>query len=99
MRGNKTKGRFAFAGFVLLALFTLALAAPVATAWAQGEGGGHHGGEANLVLPDLNSVTFLGGVTGHNLLLFGLVICLLATMVCVWWSFYKMRIVEDQTRA
>ena len=82
MRGNKTKGRFAFAGFVLLALFTLALAAPVATAWAQGEGGGggggHHGGEASLVLPDLNSVTFLGGVTGHNLLLFGLVICLLA---------------------
>ena len=78
MRGNKTKGRFAFAGFVLLALFTLALAAPATTAWAQGEGGGHHGGEANLVLPDLNSVTFLGGVTGHNLLLFGLVICLLA---------------------
>src|SRR5204862_2668563 len=30
------------------------------------------GGEANLVLPDLNSVTFLGGVTGHNLLMVGL---------------------------
>jgi K(+)-stimulated pyrophosphate-energized sodium pump len=30
-------------------------------------------GEANLVLPDLNSVTFFGGVTGHNLLMVGLV--------------------------
>jgi len=78
MRGKKTKGRIAFAGFALLALFTLALAVPAGTAWAQGEGGGHHGGEANLVLPDLSSVTFMGGVTGHNLLLWGLLICGLA---------------------
>src|SRR5678815_805873 len=47
---------------ILLAAF---LAAPV---FAQSE----HGGEANLVLPDLNSVTFFGGVTGHNLLMVGL---------------------------
>src|SRR5450631_1928460 len=32
-------------------------------------------GEANLQLPDLNSVSFLG-VTGHNLLLVGLLFCL-----------------------
>ncbi len=32
------------------------------------------GGEANLVLPDLRQVTFLGGVDGHTLLLSGLVI-------------------------
>ncbi|HSD21044.1 MAG TPA: sodium/proton-translocating pyrophosphatase, partial [Anaeromyxobacter sp.] len=34
----------------------------------------HGGGEANLVLPDLGSETFLG-VTGHSLLLFGLIVC------------------------
>ena len=38
-------------------------------------GGAPHGGEASLELPDLNSVTFFGGVTGHNLLMFGLIIC------------------------
>ena len=36
-----------------------------------------HGGEANLVLPDLRSVTFLGGMTGHNLLLIGIVVSIL----------------------
>jgi K(+)-stimulated pyrophosphate-energized sodium pump len=50
---------------VLLILVTVFVAAPLA---AQSE----QGGEANLVLPDLNSVTFFGGVTGHNLLMFGL---------------------------
>ncbi|HVZ79129.1 MAG TPA: sodium-translocating pyrophosphatase, partial [Gemmatimonadaceae bacterium] len=38
------------------------------------------GGEANLKVPDLNDAskaTFLGGTTGHHLLLFGLVICAL----------------------
>ncbi len=33
--------------------------------------------EADLIIPDLSSVAFLGGVSGYNLLLFGLVICLL----------------------
>ncbi|HEX8098502.1 MAG TPA: sodium-translocating pyrophosphatase, partial [Pyrinomonadaceae bacterium] len=35
------------------------------------------GGEANLVLPDLSRVKFVGGVDGHTLLLLGLVICAL----------------------
>ena len=35
----------------------------------------HTGGEASLVVPDLSSVTFLGGIDGHTLLLSGLVIC------------------------
>ena len=35
------------------------------------------GGEANLQLPDLSEVTFLNGINGHNLLLFGIVICVL----------------------
>jgi len=43
------------------ALFPLALAA------------GDHGGEANLVLPDLASERFLG-LTGHDLLLFGILV-------------------------
>lgn len=32
--------------------------------------------EADLVLPDLSSVSFLGGIPGHTLLLYGLVVCL-----------------------
>ncbi len=32
-------------------------------------------GEANLKLPDLSSVTFWGGMNGHNLLLIGLLFC------------------------
>ena len=52
------------------ALATLAFAVP---AYAQ-----HRpGGEANLELPDLTSVTFLNGISGHNLLLFGIAVCVL----------------------
>ena len=53
-----------FSGFLAL----IALAAPL---MAQGQ---ETGGEANLKLPDLGSVTFLGGISGHNLLLGGLVV-------------------------
>ncbi len=35
------------------------------------------GGEANLKLPDLSSVDFLGGISGRNLLFGGLVVCIL----------------------
>jgi K(+)-stimulated pyrophosphate-energized sodium pump len=35
------------------------------------------GGEANLILPDLNSVSFLGGIPGGRLLTGGIVVCLL----------------------
>jgi K(+)-stimulated pyrophosphate-energized sodium pump len=34
------------------------------------------GGEANLKLPDLSSVTFLNGIDGHKLLLFGIIFCI-----------------------
>ena len=33
--------------------------------------------EADLVIPDLSSVSFIGGISGHSLLLFGLIICIL----------------------
>ncbi len=49
----------------------LALFAP-ATAQAQEK---HHGGEANLILPDLASVEVLG-MTGHSLLSLGLLVAL-----------------------
>ena len=51
------------------AITTLVFALPT---YAQ-----HEGGEANLELPDLSSVTFFNGVTGHNLLMIGIVISLL----------------------
>jgi len=34
-----------------------------------------HRSEADLVLPDLHAVEFLGGISGHNLLLWGLLVC------------------------
>ena len=36
--------------------------------------------EANLILPDLGTVSFLGGITGRNLLLFGLAVCVLGLL-------------------
>jgi K(+)-stimulated pyrophosphate-energized sodium pump len=44
-----------------------------ACAMAQSEHGG--GGEANLVLPDLKSVSFFGNLNGHSLLTIGLLFC------------------------
>ncbi len=35
------------------------------------------GGEASLVLPDLHQATFLGGIDGHTLLVWGLLVCAL----------------------
>jgi K(+)-stimulated pyrophosphate-energized sodium pump len=54
----------------LLALLAVMIVVVLAssTAWAS---------EAELNIPDLSSQTFLGGINGHNLLLFGLLICLL----------------------
>ena len=64
---------------LMMILTVIAVAASGATALAQSrESGGHAaGGEANLKLPDLSGVNFVGGVNGHNLLLVGLVICAL----------------------
>jgi K(+)-stimulated pyrophosphate-energized sodium pump len=61
------------------ALLTLAATAANAVAQHQGAGGAAatpHGGEANLVLPNLAGQRFLG-TDGHTLLLFGLVVCAL----------------------
>lgn len=42
--------------------------------------------EAELVVPDLNQVFFLGGVSGHNLLLWGILICVLGGLFGLWQS-------------
>ena len=70
---------FTLAALAPLALAQDAAAAPEGTVAA--EGAGHHGGgEANLKLPDLKTVTFAGGIDGHTLLLFGLVVCVLGLL-------------------
>ena len=56
--------------FSALMLSLLAFSSPT---FAQS----HQGGEANLVLPDLASVRFFGGMDGHTLLLGGILICIL----------------------
>ncbi len=55
--------------FVSSAFFTL-----LASAQQPAHSGG---GEANLVLPDFNQATFLGGITGFNLLLGGMFVAAL----------------------
>src|SRR4051812_13553993 len=52
-----------------------ALALQSSTAFAQSAE--RASGEANLQLPSLHSVTFLGGRDGHNLLLTGIVVSIL----------------------
>jgi K(+)-stimulated pyrophosphate-energized sodium pump len=44
----------------------------------------HAGGEANLVLPDLDQATFLGGIGGRTLLMSGLLICALGLAFGLW---------------
>jgi K(+)-stimulated pyrophosphate-energized sodium pump len=64
-----------FSRAMLAALVVLFLTTPLL---AQPE---HHaGGEANLVLPDLNSATFLGGMGGRTLLMGGLVVSALGLL-------------------
>ncbi len=62
---------------VLLALMTGALSIPAAFAQT---GQQHQGGEANLILPDLGTVTFFGGISGRSLLMGGLVVCALGLL-------------------
>ncbi len=52
---------------------------------AQGVGGPEHrpGGEVNLRLPDLNQGDFLG-FTGHQILLSGLLVCVLGLLFGLW---------------
>jgi len=55
-------------------------AATVAAQEAQDAEVEQVGGEANLILPDLSQVTFLGGIDGHTLLYSGLVVSALGLL-------------------
>src|SRR5438093_5927854 len=44
---------------------------------AQAAQAEHRGGEVNLVVPDLSRVSFLNGISGPTLLMFGLLVALL----------------------
>jgi K(+)-stimulated pyrophosphate-energized sodium pump len=67
-------------------VFMLAmLMSPAMVLAAQPEDAAHHrpGGEVNIQLPDLNQGDFLG-MTGHNILLSGLVVCVLGLLFGFW---------------
>jgi len=74
MLGTGTRGRTMLAALALVVFAALAVLTPTAVLAQEGA---HHGGEANLALPDLGSVTFAGGINGHALLMFGLLVCAL----------------------
>jgi K(+)-stimulated pyrophosphate-energized sodium pump len=59
-------------GILIVVLGWLGLSS-TAEAAEPGSQGAHHGGEANLILPDLGSVQVLG-MSGHSLLLLGLIV-------------------------
>ena len=77
---------------VVPVLLLVALLAGISIpAFAQGEQPAeHHGGEANLVLPDLGQATFFGGVNGRSLLMFGLLISALG-LVFGFVSYTRLR--------
>ncbi|MCC6677419.1 MAG: sodium-translocating pyrophosphatase, partial [Phycisphaerales bacterium] len=81
-----------------LLLAGLSLAALAAPARAQDTAGGHKaGGEVNITLPDLTNTTvkadFLGGWSGHNLLLVGIAVSL-AGLGFGLWIYVKLRGME-----
>ncbi|MGC2720669.1 MAG: sodium-translocating pyrophosphatase [Candidatus Acidiferrales bacterium] len=75
MRSKLSK--FVPAGFGAAKVAAMSLAAILMTALPAHAAPETAGGEANLKLPDLTSVRFLGGINGHNLLLYGIGFCVL----------------------
>src|SRR5215470_20048532 len=72
-----------FSGFSkLAALSATALVATSGALAAKPES--EAGGEAGLKLPDLSSVQFAGGIDGHQLLLWGILICVLGLLFGLW---------------
>ena len=61
----------------VLALVASPLVRPLLA--AQGAQGERPGGEANLLIPDLSSVSFFG-MPGHTLLTYGLIVCALGLL-------------------
>ena len=72
---SKVRILFLAAALILPLALTATVHAQAATQGAA-QAEPHSGGEANLVLPDLSTETFLG-VNGRSLLMGGLLVCLL----------------------
>jgi len=72
---SRTSGRL-LALFVALVLLTASTPAFASAAGGDGPVFQRPGGEANLIIPDLNKVKFFGGVGGHDLLLVGFLVSL-----------------------
>jgi K(+)-stimulated pyrophosphate-energized sodium pump len=65
-------------------VMVLTLAIVMSPALLAQEGGAHRpGGEVNIQLPDLNTGDFLG-MTGHGILMTGLVVCALGLLFGLW---------------
>ncbi|HUU34671.1 MAG TPA: sodium-translocating pyrophosphatase, partial [Vicinamibacterales bacterium] len=71
------------AAMVLAGPLALTLTAQAAGAGASQETSHRPGGEVNIQLPDLNTGNFLG-MTGHQILLTGLVVCVLGLLFGAW---------------
>jgi len=101
-RGLLTRRRASLGALAVAAIIALTTLAPVSSAQnrpvppeARGSGPSRQavthdvGGEANLVLPDLSRVEFLG-VNGHSLLLVGLIFCALG-LLFGWAMFMNLK--------
>jgi K(+)-stimulated pyrophosphate-energized sodium pump len=81
---------------MLVASFAfVSISASAALAQAHSEGATHQpGGEANLRLPDLSTVQFLGGINGHTLLLIGILISALGMIfgLMIYMQLKKMAV-------
>src|SRR5262249_26325070 len=76
------KARSGWIGSSLALFLSTLVAAGAARAQEAGAAGAQPRGEADLIVPALNdpTVTFFGSLTGHTLLLFGLVISALGVV-------------------
>jgi len=83
---RKTRGMRALGAGILALVLALSMATLATPGFAK-EGGG---GEANLTLPDLRTVNFVGGMNGHTLLTFGLIICALGLLFGIM-SYSKLK--------
>jgi K(+)-stimulated pyrophosphate-energized sodium pump len=87
---SKSLVRRVFCMRALPALLLIAiLAAAAVPAFAQPPAE-HHGGEAELILPDLGQATFFGGVNGRSILMGGLLISALG-LVFGFMSYTRLR--------
>ncbi|MDB5036421.1 MAG: Inorganic diphosphatase [Chlorobi bacterium] len=77
-RSSRRGFRAAIMTFMTLILTLAIFAGPAA--FAQDTPAEHHGGEASLVLPDMGTVSFLGGISGQTLLMLGLIVCVLGVI-------------------